>query len=70
MDVEECLKEWDDLVTDYKRLEVYLLYKKIRKHNIIRRSLRMFDQLFVFRSNYLQKYELFNSRGCNLFAAS
>lgn len=28
MDVEECLKEWDDLVTDYKRLEVYLLYKK------------------------------------------
>lgn len=25
MDVEECLKEWEDLVADYKRLEVNLL---------------------------------------------
>lgn len=26
MDIEECLKEWDDLVADYKRLEVWLSY--------------------------------------------
>lgn len=24
MDVEECVKEWEDLATDYKRLEVWL----------------------------------------------
>lgn len=22
MDIEECMKEWQDLLTDYKRLEV------------------------------------------------
>lgn len=28
MDVEECIKEWEDLIVDYKRLEVLQFYIK------------------------------------------
>lgn len=32
MDVEECVKEWEDLATDYKRLEVWLDDSQICSH--------------------------------------